>query len=331
MTRRILVSVLAALLFITCSDDSEPAVSPSAIAFETTRIEVSTDTLKPFDLTLRISPNAPINSEVLLTFTPGASTYFSTSVPVVDESITVSIPAQSNEVNLPITINDNEIDLDDVRFEFKIAAVGNGLTTDPLEGRFCEVIIISNKAELRTLPYVENFERCSSGSLDAFPPPGWTEQVVQQNASGTANWRCITSPIDGMSINAFIPGSPDNSSSEVWMITPRIDMLEASSASLQFDIDRRFSPDDPQLEPFDLLISTNFNGNNFESATWQRFEAGYAAIAANDPDLDNIETTSRLSLNDYTGEIINLAFVYRAGSVGTVDATILRVGNVRVE
>jgi hypothetical protein len=168
---------------------------------------------------------------------------------------------------------------------------------------------------------------CNSG---VFPPKGWEEIVIEQNNEQSARWSCISTPDLGIGINAFVSGSNDTQSSEVWFLSPRIDLSALNTPILRFDSDRRFVPDDPDLEAYDVLISTDYNGQNFQSANWSRFQPGYEAITANDPDTDGFSSSGALDLSAFSGEQVVFAFVYRSGAPGSFDATILRISNFSV-
>jgi hypothetical protein len=134
--------------------------------------------------------------------------------------------------------------------------------------------------------------------------------------------------VTGIQVNCFVPGSEDQTASEVWMVSPKLNLIDATSPKLSFDVDRRFPGTGEFPEDlYDIMIATDYTGLNFDDANWERFEAGFNAMTANDPGADDMGNTGDLDLSAYAGEVISVGFVYRAGGPGTFDATILRIGN----
>ncbi len=320
--------VLFAVLFLTgCGEDASP-VNQSQVAFAGDTLYMSADSLYTAEIRIQITPPAPADATVTLLAGSPEGDFFTTDPPTRFAKLV--LPVDQNDAEASFTFDP---DADGIgaegkaQVEFEIVAVGNGLITDPLAGRFLVIEIEDNTPPARTAPYEEDFSGCLTG---AFPPPGWREVVVEQNEENSARWACITSPGAGIAINAFVPGSPDNTGAEVWMLSPVIDLGALSDPALRFLADRRFTPPDPDLEAYDLLISGNYDGTNFETATWDRFAAGYAALQADDPATDGFSESGALSLSAYTGQSITFAFVYRAGAPATANATILRIGSFSV-
>jgi len=321
------VSLAILLLMVGCDEDAS-SVGQSRAAFARDTLQMFVDSLYTAEISVQIVPPAPVNSS--LTLQAGSSN---------DDFFTTDPPFRFGDLVLPVSRNDSAVSFafdpaadnigpdGEARVEFEIVALGEGLITDPLAGRFLLLEIVDNTLTDRRAPYEEDFSNCLAG---IFPPPGWREIVVEQNEENSARWACITSPAPGISINAFVPGSSDSGKAEVWMLSPTIDLGSLSDPALRFQVDRRFNPIDPSLEAYDLLIASDYDGNNFATASWERFPAGYAAIQADDPGADGFSDSSALSLSDYKGQDITFAFVYRAGATNNTDATILRIADFSV-
>lgn len=182
---------------------------------------------------------------------------------------------------------------------------------------------------LAALPYEVNFQAASCGSG---LPSGWTQQVVEQNGANSANWRCITTPVGQVvEANAFVASSTDDKNAEVWLVSPRLDLTSTTAPKLEFKVDRRFPGlGDLPKSLYDILIATNYDGTNFSTADWARFQAGFDAMTANNPEADDLTDTGALDLTAYAGKTITIGFVYRAGPPSSFNATVLRIGMVKV-
>ena len=307
-----------------CQEDDEDPIS--IVNFEQEAVNRTTDDLSPIEVDFSIDPPAPKESEFGVSISGAeAGKVFETTPAISNDVVTVPVSAGDTEAQITIRPLEDGIGFDDVVLEMGFSSLGEGLTS----GTTTE----SKITIAEPMIFFEDFDVCNSDDEDVLPPEGWTEQVVQQNAEGSAVWQCIGDFIgeDGIQINAFVNGSDDETSSEVWMISPRIDLSDASSPILSFDVDRKFGGTGNYPEDlYDIMISTDYNGNNFDNATWERFDAGFDAMTANDPGEDDMENTGDLDLSDYIGEEISIGFVYRAGPPGGFDSTILRIGNVSV-
>ncbi|HHP7240655.1 MAG TPA: choice-of-anchor J domain-containing protein [Cyclobacteriaceae bacterium] len=316
--------IILALCFIRCSDKEQVG---SMVSFTFDRLEINPNEIDfHINVGIGMEASAPVNSSITIDINSFNSYAAIITTPkVVNDQINLLVEQNSGEVNFLID-QIERVGSEAVIIEFEISSVGDGLIIDDLEGRFF-TLVIEELVELPiTFPYEEDFTSCQVGE---FPPRGWQEVVIEQNNEGSARWGCISGPAIG--INAFVEGSNDTTSSVAWMISPGIEIPSNSNPSLSFDVDRRFEPDDESLEQFDILISTEFTGNNLATSSWQRFQPGYEAILSNDPGLDDLTNTGNLSLTAYEQEKISIAFVYRAGAVSSFDATVLRIGNFVID
>ncbi len=317
---------VSALTFVGCDDDEDTI---STVNFEEEIYNLTTDNLGPIEVELAITPPASRDSEIEIEITGAdAGVAFTTDPAISGNTVLVPVNSGDNSVSFTFTPIASGIE-GELTANLSLANAGDGLTT----GLTIEsVITVVNVGE--NLPLVEEFSGCQEDPQQPIPE-GWTEAVIQQNGEGSATWACGDENFLGsaaVQVNAFVPGSSDNMNSEVWLVTPRLNLTDATNPVLSFDVDRRFAPtaDFPYPEgPYDVLISTDYTVS-VENATWQRFEAGHAAMTANDPGADDLTNTGDLDLSAFNGEVIAIAFVYRAGAPASFDATILRVGNVSV-
>lgn len=326
----ILISLaIMTFTFNGCKEDEDP---DGIVNFMDEVIDRTTDDLSPIIVDFNIDPPAPKDTEFMVSISGAeAGTVFTTTPAMSGGQVTVPVLQGESTASLTVTPVEDGIGFEDVILQLEIVSTGDGLTTGITTSS--QINIVNAKDTGEPLPFLEVFESCAEGGSKEVPPPGWTQEVVQQNIEGSAVWKCIAEgrALQGVEANAFVPGSNDLTNSEVWLITPRLDLIEATSPVLNFDVDRRFNPTDEFTEDhYDIVISTDYNGLNFETATWTRFQPGYDAMTDNDPGTDGATNTGDLDLSEYSGNAISIAYIYRAGGPGTFDATILRIGNVSV-
>lgn len=313
-----------------CKDDEDP---DGIVNFEQEAIDRTTDDLSPIEVNFTIDPPAPTNSEFTVSVSGAeAGTVFSTTPAIANGEVVVSVTSGATSASMTVTPIEDGIGFEDIILELELVSAGDGLTTGITTAS--QINIANAKDTGEPLPYLEDFTGvCGPDGTGEVPPEGWTEQVVQQNGEGSAVWGCIGEFFGevGLQINAFVPNSQDQTSSEVWLVSPKLNLLDASAPKLNFDVDRRFPGTGDFPDPlYDIVISTDYTGLNFETATWNRFEPGFNAMAANDPGTDNMENTGNLDLSAYSGEVISVAIIYRAGPPSSFDATILRIGKFEV-
>lgn len=319
-----LLLFLSAVFINSCSDDSQLLISE--VSFELDELSLNTSDNQVVTLSIQIVPPAPADSEIRLRKLNSIDECAYQIEPHPNDRI-ISIPVQqgNDKVSMNLQVFPEELTNPITTFYFEIFYLGSGLNADLIEGRFASVEVISEieavKSDTVTLPYFESLACVDFNFL----PDRWEEYVVQQNDENSTNWLCSSA---GLEANAFVPESSDNSNSETWLISPTLDLRNVNNAIFRFEVDRRFSPT-PEFQgsPFDLMISTNYDRTNFEAANWQRFDPGFEAIEANNPDEDGFTSSTELSLSPFNNQLVTIAFVYRAGAPGSFDATILRIGN----
>ncbi|MFW5758646.1 MAG: choice-of-anchor J domain-containing protein [Bacteroidota bacterium] len=318
-----------AISFYGCTEDDDP---DGLINFVDETIDLTTDDLSPIEINFSIDPPAPKDSEFTVSITGAeAGTVFTTSPELSGNEVTIPVSSGATSASMTITPDEDAIGFDDIVLMMEIVSTGDGLAT----GLTTESTVnIANAIDTgEELPFMEDFDVCGEEGSGELPPEGWEEIVVQQNAENSSVWTCIPEFFGsvGIQVNSFVADSDDETSSEVWMVSPRINLIDATSPKLSFDVDRRFpgTGDFPE-DLYDIMISTDYTGLNFETANWERFEEGFDAMTANDPEEDDMANTGDLDLSAYAGQVISIGFVYRAGGPGSFDATILRIGNVSV-
>jgi len=326
----ILLLTAISISFYGCKEDEDP---DGIVNFEQEAIDRTTDDLSPVEVNFTIDPPAPSNSEFTVSVSGAeAGTVFTTTPAIANGEVVISVTAGATDASMTVSPIEDGIGFEDIVIALELAAAGDGLTTGITTTS--QINIVNAKDTGEPLPYLEDFTGvCGTDGTGEVPPEGWTEQVVQQNGEGSAVWECIGEFFGevGLQINPFVAGSNDQNSSEIYLISPRLNLLDASAPKLNFDVDRRFPGTGDFPEPlYDIVISTDYNGLNFETATWTRFEAGYNAMTDNDPGADNMENTGELDLSAYTDEVISVAFIHRAGPPSSFDATILRIGKFEV-
>ncbi|NBC06478.1 MAG: hypothetical protein GVY26_04725 [Bacteroidetes bacterium] len=310
--------------FVGCDDDEETI---STVNFEEGIYNLTTSDLSPIEVELAIDPAASSDSEIEVDLTGAdAGVAFTTDPAIAGTTVTIPVKAGDNSVSFTFTPIEAGIE-GTLTVNLALGNVGDGLTTGLTTESIITVVDVGE-----SLPLTENFEGCQEDPQQPIPD-GWTEAVIEQNAEGSAVWTCVDENFFGfnaVAVNAFVPNSDDMSSSEVWLVTPRLNLTEASNPVLNFDVDRRFPgtgnfPDDL----YDVLISTDYTVS-VDDATWERFEPGFSAMTDNDPGEDGLTNTGDLDLSAFNGEVVTIAFVYRAGGPSSFDATILRIANVSV-
>mgnify|MGYP006278347935 CR=1 FL=1 len=329
--KSLILLLIAASVTVLISCDNDDDVSDSLVNFEEELYDRSTDDLSAFDIELSIEPGAPNSSEITLDVTgDGAGTSFNTTPAVSGGQIIIPVEEGATSASFTFTPDEEGIGFDNVEVDFSIAGTGDGLTS----GLTTEtsVSIFNTKDTGTPIPYSQDFSSCGDGGSGEIPED-WTQIDVKQNSGSTANWGCTTFPNVGVVINPFTPDVSDPAGSEIWLVSPRLNLVDASSASLTFDFDRRFAPTDSfEEDPVDILISTDYNGSNFDNSTWERFTPGFDAMIAEDPGADNGDVTlGPFDISSFTGNVVTVAFVHRAGSPDSFDATIMRIFDFNVE
>jgi len=324
-----LLSILIVFALHGCKEEEE---DPGIVNFEESSYNLTTDDLSPFDVEFSIDPPAPKASEFTISVT-GADygTVYTTTPALSGDQLVLPVASGEAQASFTVTPLEEGIGFDDVQLSMSLVSAGDGLTTGLTTSS--QINIVNARERGEELPFTEAFDACAEGGSGEPIPDGWTQVVAQQNAEGSAVWACIPGFFGsvGVQVNSFVSGSQDLTSSEVWLVSPRINLTEAAAPVISFDVDRRFDPTESFTQDhYDIVVSTDYTGLNFDDATWTRFQAGYDAMTANDAGVDDMTNTGDLDFSAYAGEVVAFAFIYRAGAPGSFDATILRVGNVSI-
>jgi hypothetical protein len=322
-----ILAVFSFTLMLSSCNKEEPN---GVVTFTTGDIIITTDELSPVTFNLSIDPPAPMASSITIDVTSAGGDYgveFVTNPALSGGEIELVIAEGDTNSTFTVTPMEANIGFDNIDIAFEIFTVGEGLETAGLIGLTSSLFIENLKEESTGgLPFLEYFDDCDGAGGTSSLPPTWEERVLTQNSVGTAHWVCAPG-FDGVECNAFSDAGDEGDGSEAWLITPVIDMTTASSPTLSFATDRRFESAD--FQEYDVKISTDYNGSNFMSASWDILTTAVAAIEANDPEVDNYETVSNIDLSAYAGEQVSIAFIYYAeGSKFT--ATIFRIDDVEV-
>lgn len=319
--------ILVILFYLKACSEKESS-EDSFVRFETIDQQISTDDLHPVTFQLSIDPPAPEVSNIIIDLkSTGGREGISFEInpsPFMDQ-IELPVDAGDSQAIINIAPIADGIGFSNILIELEIIGTGEGLSAEGLFGIYSSLTILNNKDQQRSLPFQESFDECESGRGGL--PPGWEEKVIVQNSFGTGHWVCSGSS-RGIECNAFTSNGINNDSSEVWLLTPPISLMDENNPFLSFDTDRRFNTQD--FQEYDVKISTNYDGNNLESANWAVLAPAVSAIEASDPDFDNYVSVSNLDLSAYKDEIITIAFIYYARGSGT-NSTILRLDDVRIE
>ena len=324
--------IIVMALLSSCSDDETIGL----VRFSSSNFEVATDNLYPIRIELDILPSAPQASNIRL-IAPRTSygSVFITEPPLERGEINIPVSTGANTASFDIIPLEDGLRFDDFNQDFEIIAVGPGLTTNTFDGRYLAFNFINERVQEDDLPFVENFGVCGPNGSFELPPENWTIVDVAQNSFGTGGFFCYTAQgVTGVGTNPFSPAgaeTSENDYSESWLISPQISLGGAEDPNLSFNFDRRFdAPIDENRLAYDLQISTDYDGSNFETANWEVFQPAVDAMTANDPGFDGISNTGPLSLSGYEGEDISIAFIFRAADAYFL-ATSIRISDVLIE
>ncbi|UBM61851.1 DUF5689 domain-containing protein [Candidatus Sulfidibacterium hydrothermale] len=129
---------------------------------------------------------------------------------------------------------------------------------------------------------------------------GWITTATK----GTRNWQGKEYSTNYYAHATAYKSTDDEN--EEWLISPPIDLDAMTNPTLSFDTEKAYwsHTDD---EPFEVLISTDFDGTNIESATWQKLSAtiatkddsDYTWVHSGDVDLSSYSGTAYIAFRYY--------------------------------
>jgi len=320
--------------------NSEEEIADSQIAFTIGQETITTDDLSPVTYTITITPEAPLESSITVGFsvTGGEVGVAITTDPApTGNQLVLPVSAGATSVTFDIVPLEEGIAYDDIQIDLEIIDAGEGLEVAVLANSFSQLIIQNNKAAgAEELPYTEDFLTMSHGSTDF--PLGWHQVVVAQHLGEPAQWIFSGFPGEGgLEINPWDANGAIDDPAEIWMISPRISLIDATNPTFDFKVDRRFDTWDPtsgnfdpiDFQEYDVFISADYDGNNFDEATWTLFQPAIDAFENNDPGQDDYTYSGPMDISEYANELISIAVVYYSASQAA--ATILRFGDITIE
>jgi len=146
---------------------------------------------------------------------------------------------------------------------------------------------------------------------------GWLNVAT----SGSRLWRAKK-----YNTNLYAQGTAYKSTEEniSWLITPKIDLDAMTSPAISFDTEKAYWSH-VKDKPFEVLISTDFDGTNIASATWTEINAKVAVKS----DADNAWIKSGdVDLSSYSGKVY-IAFRYY-GDDTKGETTSYRIDNIKL-
>ncbi len=136
---------------------------------------------------------------------------------------------------------------------------------------------------------------------------------IQQNVTGGASWTSSTFNTAANStpfarISGFIGGV--NTNTENWLISPAINLTNATSPVLSFSTAAKFSGN-----PLEVLVSTNYTGGAPSSATWTNISSSVTLS----PNSSNYTWTfsNNVSMNAFKMNNVRIAFKYSSTTAGS--------------
>jgi hypothetical protein len=149
---------------------------------------------------------------------------------------------------------------------------------------------------------------------------GWLNVAT----AGSRLWRAKEYPAGSGELYAQGTSYKSQEENMCWLITPPIDLSAMTKPTLSFDTEKAYWSHDKD-KPFEVLVSTDFDGTNVADATWTAINA---KVAGKD-DADNTWIHSGdIDLSAYTGTIY-IAFRYY-GDDTKGETTSYRIDNLKL-
>lgn len=132
---------------------------------------------------------------------------------------------------------------------------------------------------------------------------GFTYQNIALPAGGSYVWK-YDSEYGYWKGSAFISGK--NYAAESWLVSPEIDLSEATNAELVFDGLAKFLGGNPMSDYFKTKISTDYT-NDVEAATWTEVTVNGITESTDGWDFYTVDP---IDLAEFVGKKIRIAFQY---------------------
>ena len=151
--------------------------------------------------------------------------------------------------------------------------------------------------------FYENFEGISNTGYDVYVNlTGWYN--ISQ-IGGKEKWEAREySNNKNAQISAY---NTDETAMIVWLITPEIDLNGSNNEVLTFDSKDAYNNGDA----LEVFISTDFNGNNLGSATWDKLDAKIAE-GSNSGYASSFTSSGDIDISSYNGKV-RIGFKYSGG------------------
>lgn len=163
-------------------------------------------------------------------------------------------------------------------------------------------------------------EDLEDSELNTSNIPNWAIETVV----GPKSWMAKT--YNGANnIYAEISAFGSKEACESWLISPALDVPNGKDISFNFDLEIRFYTH----SLLEVFVSDNYNGD-YKTANWVNVTSSIEIPQAN---TDNkLITMKNVSLNNFEGKKINIAFVYKGDdSIEPKKTTTYRIDNLRLQ
>lgn len=103
-----------------------------------------------------------------------------------------------------------------------------------------------------------------------------------------------------------------NHKSESWLVSPAINLTEAENPEMNMAEAMKFLNNNTMTDFIQIKVSTNFDGENVAEATWKDLEIDESQRADGNAASFTFVNIKPVSLSDYKGKSIHIAFVYKS-------------------
>ncbi len=147
--------------------------------------------------------------------------------------------------------------------------------------------------------------------------------LIQKDITGSLQWQIYSD--NSVSISGYNTASKNT----VYLVTPQFDFDKYENEILSFETQDKFD----NGKVLDLYYSNDFDGNNYETATWNIINTN------NQSDTDGVETNNYTKTNEINLSFIKgtavIAFVYKSNSTNGENnpgpTTLLKIANIIIK